>query len=272
VIDNERLYSRAEIAGAIAGRHLQTVYSGTLVKILCAMIKAGLIIGPHHANVTVEDIHRANRIYGPPVQNIRGSTTRKTPPPPPIRLDAPPIPRLVVGIFLVAHVDIMFVEGIPFLIAVFAPLMYLMVLHLMSRQMPVVKTALMKMIGHVKKYGYAVAELLTDGEGAVMALESDLNNLGINLNGTARESVPLVESFIRPVKNRVRGIISVSPFSLSLLCLVWLVYASKHLINLTPSRSTSEFVSSEELLTGRRPVALALAHLSMLRHTNAMTS
>jgi hypothetical protein len=92
----------------------------------------------------------------------------------------------------------MFVEGIPFLIAVFAPLMYLMVLHLMSRQMPVVKTALMKMIGHVKKYGYAVAELLTDGEGAVMALESDLNNLGINLNGTARESVPLVND-MRPL-------------------------------------------------------------------------
>jgi hypothetical protein len=56
------------------------------------------------------------------------------------------------------------------------------VLHLKSRQMLVVKAALMKMIGQVKKYGYM-----------------------------------LVESLVRPVKNRLRGIISTSPFSLSLL-------------------------------------------------------
>jgi hypothetical protein len=86
---------------------------------LWAIIKAELIVGPLHCHVTVEDVHRTNRLYGLPVKNIRGGTTRKIPPP--VRLDAPSIPRLAVGIFLVAHVDIIFVEGIPFLIAVFAP-------------------------------------------------------------------------------------------------------------------------------------------------------
>jgi hypothetical protein len=32
-----------------------------------------------------------------------------------------------------------------------------------------------------------------------MALESDLNNFAINLNGSAHDSFPLVESFVRPV-------------------------------------------------------------------------
>jgi hypothetical protein len=54
---------------------LQAVSSGTPVKILCDMIKAGLIVGPHHC-------HGRGCSQGEPhirTTNIKGSTTRKNP-------------------------------------------------------------------------------------------------------------------------------------------------------------------------------------------------
>ena len=63
------------------------------------------------------------------------------------------------------HVDIMFVESIPFLIAVIAPMSMTMVQLLGSSTLSDVKQALFHMIGRCRAEGFVITTLLTDGEG-----------------------------------------------------------------------------------------------------------
>jgi hypothetical protein len=125
---------------------------------------------------------------------------------------------------VVLYTDVMFVERMPFLIAVATPLSYIFCELLKSRQCAAVKTVIMSFIGKLAsygfrlktilcdgEYGFRLKTILCDGEGAVGKLRSDLEKQGIRVNITSREHVPYVENRIRTVKERIRGILTVLP-------------------------------------------------------------
>jgi len=66
--------------------------------------------------VTVQDVHNANRIFGPDLANLRGNTTRKKPEH--VRVDYVKIPRDLVDMhkYVTLVADVMFVNGLPFLV------------------------------------------------------------------------------------------------------------------------------------------------------------
>jgi len=102
------------------------------------------------------------------------------------------------------------------------------------------------MLGKVRAEGFEAKALLTDGEGAVIKLNDELQLMGIIVNPSGAGShVPVVENKIKTVKERVRGHIGVLPFKLCIALLVWLVYYCVSRINLVPTSTLSnEYISS----------------------------
>ena len=218
VSGNERLYSRAEVFKARNAKVVSAKLGYPSVKDFAKMVRNGVVPSEH--GVTVEDIHRARKIYGPDLAAVRGKTTAKKPDP--VRSDR--VSRVEVPTGLDLHVDIMFVEGLPFLLTVATPIYYCMAQYLLNRGYSTLRSCLLRAVNKLKLFGFHVRTVLTDGEGAVMKMSSELEALGIRVNPTAKESVPLVEMKIKQIKERVRGINAVSPDTICLSFIVWLVY------------------------------------------------
>ena len=243
---NQQVFTRGEVASADRARELTERLGGPSDRDLAKMCKMGVIL---NNPVSPTDVWRASKIYGRDLASIRGKTKRHKP----IRVVMDHIPRLTVSSELVGHIDLMFVEGIPMLICVTTPLYHLYIRHVKGRSYAVLSSTINQMLTYYKGYGFGFRGFHVDGEGAIVKMESDLNSMGIKLNVTAKQPVPLVEAKVRQVKERVRGILSVNPFTLSIAFLVYLVYFVCFGINCVPSAGMSEFISPWECLTGRKP-------------------
>jgi len=193
-------------------------------------------------------VYRALKIYGPELERLRG-TTRKTKTE---SVKTDDIPKHI-DVSLTMDIDIMFVMGIPFLIAVIGPMSYTMVNLLGSRSLASVRKALLHFIGRCKAEGFEVRVLRSDGEGAVIKMTDELQNMGILVNPAGAGShVPSVERKIGVVKGRVRGHINTLPFSICVTLLVWLVYFCVSRINLVPTSTMSEVIAPREAFNGTR--------------------
>jgi hypothetical protein len=245
VAGNEEIYTKRQVEAAKEARRISESLGNPGQRVLESMLDRGAIVG---AKVTSFDLRRAYEIYGPSLSAVRGKTTRS-------KTDSivTEFVKRSVSAVLTLHVDIMFVEGLSFLISVSTPLMALMVTFLSSKATEQMKDALFAQIGHYKSVGFKVTEVLTDGEGAVAKLTPELNQNEIRVNTTdAGSHVPLVEEKIRQVKNMVRGQINTLPYSLPYALLIWLVYFCVSRINLVPSSSTAEFISPREMMLGQK--------------------
>jgi hypothetical protein len=106
-------YTRHEIEKAKEARRLQGMIGNPTEKELEGMVREKLIA---NCPVTVKDIRNANRIFGPDLANLRGKTTRKKPEH--VRVDYVEIPRDLVDMhkYVTLVADVMFVNGLPFLV------------------------------------------------------------------------------------------------------------------------------------------------------------
>jgi predicted lactoylglutathione lyase len=194
---NERLYTKRQVRDAEKARELLESLGFVSNQDLVKLVKRGI----PGCDVKVEDVHRAMRIYGESLGSLRGKTKRsKTDP---VYMESIPIE---IDTSVLLHVDIMFVESIPFLICVVSPMSMVMVQLLGSRKIADVRKALLHMLGKVRAEGFEAKALLTDGEGAVIKLTDELQLMGIIVNPSGAGShVPVVENKIKTVKERIRG-------------------------------------------------------------------
>ncbi len=77
------------------------------------MVREKLII---NCPVTVQDDHNANQVFDPDLANLRGKTTRTKPEH--VRVDYAKIPRDFIKMhkYVMLVADVLFVNGLPFLI------------------------------------------------------------------------------------------------------------------------------------------------------------
>ena len=135
---NEKLYTKRQVQGAERARALCEELGFVSNQDLVKLVKRGI----PGCDVTVPDVYRALRIYGESLGSLRGKTKRsKTE-----HIDLETIPKEI-DVEVTLHVDIMFVENIPFLISVIAPMSMTMVQLLGSRKLEDVKQALFHVIG-----------------------------------------------------------------------------------------------------------------------------
>ena len=249
VEDMKRLYTAREVAAAQRAKEKIINMGNPSAKNVVAAIRGGMA----NISFTVQDVYRAYKIWGPDLGAVRGKTTRTTED----AVIAEETKGLLAPLNLTMHADIMFVEGLPFLTAVLTPLCFTVVELLKGRTAGVVKTAINKMLAMVRRQGYDVSWILSDGEGAIVALKDELNldvavKARVNTTG-AGDHVPVVENKIRQIKGGVRGIIATLPYLVPLFLIVYLVSHVVFCINMFPSRATSESVPPYESFTGLKP-------------------
>lgn len=245
VEENERLYSKAQVDRAKRVKRFSAAMGFPSKSNLLEIIKGGRTEG---IDFDHEDVARAHEIYGDDLQAVRGKSFRYK------RgsnySSGRPVGK-VVEVKQSMNVDIMFACGYAFLVSYTTPLFLLMCDHIKTKNVSDVKRALMHQIGVFKSRGFEVVEVKADGEGAIGALQGELEHLGctVNIHAPGTYSAE-VDVKIKQIKNAVRSAL-VLPYPLPLMLLIYCVLFCVGRINMLPTKTAAHGFSPFELFTGR---------------------
>jgi hypothetical protein len=248
VSDKMKKYSKRQVKQAELAREYQRKLGYASPGQLIKMIGQGQLT---QSGITAQDVVRSIDIWGPDLGSLKGKTTSHK-----AQLEEE-IPILKTKQFesQTMYLDLMFVNGLPFLIAVVNPLEYVMVNKLSKRDNWTLWGSLESDINHITKYGFKIKMIRVDGEGAINTewFESKITALGIILDTTgAGEAVAVVERKIRYVKERVRAVMNTLPYPLTDKLIQWLVRYAVNRIVLVATRNSIDQISPREKLYGRK--------------------
>ena len=247
VNDKKKKYSARQIKQADLAREYQRKLGYASPGQLIKMIGQGKL---NNGKISAQDVVRALDIYGPDLGSLKGKTTSHRP-----QLEEEP--EIINQQFesQTMYLDLMFVNGEPFIISVTNPLEYVLVTKLSKRDKWTLWSSLESQIAYIAKYGFKIKMVRVDGEGAINTdwFRSKLSLMGIILDITgAGEAVAVVERKIRQVKERFRAVSNTLPIKLSVATEAWLVKFAVNRINLVPTRNSVAYTSPSEKLQGRK--------------------
>ena len=241
----ENDYSKREIARAGQARELQRSLAWPSTADLVDCLRAGTIV---NCPVSVEDVMRAEAIWGGGVAIHKGKTTE----PGPTDSHAISLPRMPRKVQTL-HSDILVVLGVPLLITVAKPLNLLIASEVpKARKAKEMAVTMLAQVSKLRAARFEVANIFVDGETPLLAAAPILANHNVELicTGTG-EHVVVAERAIRVVKERVRCIITELPWELPVCWVKYLVYYAVTRINSLP-RSSGSGLSAREEFRGTR--------------------
>ena len=248
VKEAEEGYTKRQISQAKLAREFQAIVGNPSTNDLKAIVSANQIA---NCPITVDDIDRAETIYGPSVPILKGKTTRRSPDR--VVSDYLNIPKKVIEANKNVDLsgDIFFINKIPFFTTVSDNIKFTTTEFLPNRKIK----NILKATEHVKALytsrGFQVKTLLMDGE--FVPLRQPVADLSIALNVTsANEHVPQIERQIRVIKERVRATRHSLPFhTIPAQMLIELVCFSTMWINAFPPKGgVSANISPRGIMTG----------------------
>jgi hypothetical protein len=147
--------------------------------------------------ITPANIAAANKIFGPDVASLKGKTTRTTPKP--VLIDYVKIPKEIIDINkeVTLAADVMFVDGLPFLVSTSRKIKFTTTEYVPRRTNPILVKSLKKILSLYSNHGFKVTTALMDRE--FESLRDDLPGLLLNTTA-ASEHVPDIERQIRVMK------------------------------------------------------------------------
>lgn len=150
-------------------------------------------------------------------------------------------------------VDIFFIKGLAFPIGKLSPLGLGLVLYLKDRTTDSVGEGTRSFLSTATSRSLECKEVGTDGEGAVAAMVSELNGLGIPVSPSgAGQHVPPVERLIQEVKKRVRSHEHGLPFAMCKVLLIYCVLFCVRCINMQSSTTSIDHTSPLEQFSGMK--------------------
>jgi len=208
VQDNFEGHTKHDIAKAKEARRLQGMIGNPTDKEFKGMVREKLIT---NYPVTVQDVENANRIFGPDLANLRGKTIRTKPEH--VRVEYVKIPWDFVELhkYVMLVADIMFVNGLPFLVTSSRGISLVTIEYLKSRTAKRLVDTLERVIRIYSKAGFIVQTALMDME--FKKLRDELPNITLNTTA-AREHVGEIERKIRVVKERASSMMRILPYKL----------------------------------------------------------
>jgi hypothetical protein len=239
-------YSKRELKQASDARELSRLLGYPSDTSLANTLSAGGLL---NCPITVKDVQRAHELL-PHIGSLRGKTTTHK-----SMAYKESESTLTVERELTMSVDIMFVNRRAFLISLTKPLGYTLVhdlgTNVGARSKSSIRRALNEQIASYKAQRFQIKTLLTDGEGAIASLKSELNANGIVVNPSGPgQHVPDIERKIREVKERMRTVLHSLPFTLPQSLLAWLVYYAVRQINIVIHSGGPSGVSPREAFLG----------------------
>ena len=153
VRDNFEGHTKHDIAKAKEARRLQGMVGNPTDKEFKGMVREKLIT---NCPVTVQDVENANRIFGPDLANLRGKTIRTKPEH--VRIEYVQIPRDFVELhkYVTLVADVMFVNGLPFLVTSSRGISLVTIEYLKSRTAKRLIDTLERVIRIYSKAGFIV--------------------------------------------------------------------------------------------------------------------
>jgi len=172
---NESLYNARELTMAkeakLLIRRLGYPTSSDAVRLIN---RGGIINCP----VTSRDVERAVSIYGKELASIHGKTVQR----PSTIIESEPF-RHNVPSEQSLHVDIMFINNVPFLLSVSKPLNLLQVADAAtSRNSSTIRVGMENHIRTLESHGYKVMCIHSDGERAISAVADIMASRGVSFN------------------------------------------------------------------------------------------
>lgn len=259
VAQNAAKYPARQLKAAKTARELLHRAGFPSTGKLKELISSGNVI---NEGTSVQDLERADDIFGPSVASMKGKTSKIQPTTMPLER-----PRSVVRGALTMHVDVVFMRAVPYLFAVTTPLGYLSIEVLTEKATPVasddmerfvrstsaLQKALFKMFNEYRAHQFAIEQLLTDNEGGIQRLTSDIQALGcvINPNGPGQH-VALVEHKAKILKERRRCHIHHVPFALPLILELYLIRHCVYTMNMMPTKTRGDHIAPAVDFFGRK--------------------
>jgi hypothetical protein len=205
--------------------------------------------------VTARDFVIADAIWGKDIASMKGKTKKQATPVADITVS----PTLVQKEQVLA-IEIMFIRKLAILIGVSTPLDLTLATSLTSADMlkpsraaAAVKKGIDYFMGVLQSQDFKAKLIMSDGEGAVAKLKTELNMLGVEVDiSGAGGHVARVERRIQVLRERMRTDVHILPFALSLLCLSLLALYCVSRLNYEPSSSREWGASRRELVLGRK--------------------
>ena len=203
--------------------------------------------------VSAHDVARAYEAYGTPIPLLQGKTVHKSE----STYATEMLPRTI-STTVQLHVDIMFIEGIGFLVSVSKPIDLVIVTPLGKGTGVKSETTLRHaLIGHYHAYwnkGFTIGNVFMDGESAAIKIAGTMNGPPFEALASGVHDV-FIESRIRRIKEGVRSILSGLPFKVSKVILIWAVMYVVYVTNLMPKKAGSKgsMSSPRQDFTGIRP-------------------
>jgi len=241
-------FTQREVEEARAAREAQGMIGHPTDCNFLGMVRANYIL---NCPVTQSAVKNANQIFGPDLAGVRGRTVRR--PPEAVRTDFVHIPQVILERhrLVVLTADVIFVNGIPFLVSLARGLNLLTAEFLPTRTAKSLASRFEQIKHMYARGGFTVGTILMDNEfEKVRALVP-----GLHINTTAaKEHVPEIERRIRLIKERGRGILNTLPYKkMPQIILIELIYHVVLWLNAFPAKSgVSETLSPREIVLRHR--------------------
>ena len=251
VSTNERGYSPREVSRAKLARNIQARIGRPSTRDFIKIVEGNML---PNTPINAKDIRRAETIYGPDLGSLKGKTTRRKAPVVDTEILVPPSIKDEHKDITLA-MDVMHVNGIPFLLATTRKIRFGMVEALPRLTEDAMMTAIKRIVGVLRRGDLRPRVLLFDGALAYESFQHRLNMLGIQLNTTAQdEHVGEAERFIRTVKDRMRSAFNMLPYAT--VPKVMVIELAKFVVfwlNSFPNKNgISTTMSPREIVTGEK--------------------
>jgi hypothetical protein len=212
------------------------------------MVRSNMI---KNCSVTSTDIYKAHKLFDDDIATLRGETVRNTPDTVVANYVEIPMEILDMNKAVTIAADVMFVNGLPFVVTISRKIKFTTTEYVPSRSRSNIVKSIIKIVYLYKTRGFNPNTALMDREFECM--RDELLTHGMNLNTmTASEHVPDVERQIIVLKERARALRSTLLFKIIPGWMIIEMLANVVLwINaFTPSRGVSKTFSPCTIMTG----------------------
>ncbi len=206
VRDNFEGYTRQDVERAREAQRIQGMIANPTKREFAGMVHEKPLT---NCPITVRNVDNANQIFGPDLANLRGKTTRAKPNH--VRVKYARIPKDFIQLhkYMTLVADLMFVNGLPFLVTSLQGISLVTIKHLRSQNAKRLVHTLEQVLRIYGSAGFVVQTTMMDME--FDKLKNLLAHVALNTTA-AREHVREIERKIRVIKERARGMINTLPY------------------------------------------------------------
>ncbi len=187
VRENFEGYTRHDVERAREARCIQGMIANPTKRKFAGMVREKLLT---NCPITIRDVENANQIFGPDLANLRGKTTRAKPDH--VRVKYARIPKDFIQLhkYVTLVTDVMFVNGLPFLVTSSRGISLVTIKHLPSRTAKRLVHTLEQVFKIYGLAGFVVQTTMMDME--FDKLKELLTHIALNTTA-AREHVGKIE-------------------------------------------------------------------------------